>query len=100
MCSYRETLHRLASEMCLVQPLGSKSHSTAALRDKDTTDDGSPTRLLDADDSSGLSLEHLCWLEASLWGLIRIQLDHFGGMIDPEAVAEAVDVVESGERRL
>lgn len=45
----------------------------------------------------GLSLEQLLWLEASLWRLIWVQLDKFGGMIDPEGVVEAVEVVESGE---
>ncbi len=47
-------------------------------------------------DGEGLSLQQLCWLEASLWRLSWLQLDMFGAGLDPEALGEAVEVAESG----
>jgi hypothetical protein len=46
------------------------------------------------EDEPGVSLLQLSWLECSLWPLTQLQLDAYGGDLDPEQIASAREAVE------
>ena len=96
----RDTLSRLASGLEVQAGPAGPIYSLEARPQEAAAPLGSPSLGTTAggpEEAGGLTLEQLCWLEASLWRLCSTQLDLFGADHDPEALAEAVEVAEAGE---
>ena len=78
----------------LVQSVEGEASGAEIRREGLSTDSNGQAAL---ESYAGLSVRQLCWLEASLWPLIWQPLERFGADVDPEALSEASDVVESGK---